>query len=75
MSIRSKSSTNEIPNSFKEQRFDCEKYVQLSDNDRKNLLLLKRFKQFKWFLLRAKLGKGKSIGHEALEGQDLERAQ
>ena len=35
--------------STSKQKFPCEKWVQITDQERKNLIYLNMFKHFKWF--------------------------
>lgn len=39
----------QLRNAMKNFRFDIEKYIQLTDSDKFNLVLLEKFENFKWF--------------------------
>lgn len=56
-----------IPQSKRYKRFDLEAFVELTDQERINLTLLKLFKSIQWFkdTKTARIGHG--IGHESLD--------
>lgn len=48
-------------------RFDCEKYVRLTQQERRNLIYLKIFRNLQWFIEQNKLTTGDSFGALALK--------
>ena len=53
-------------------KFDCEKYLSISAQERQNLSQLKRFMRFQWFIEASKLKKGQVFGDRAFDQEDID---
>lgn len=64
--------TKRIREAQKKYKFDCEKFIKLSDKERQNLAQLRGFNKFDWFIEAVKLSQGSCFGELAFE-DDLPR--
>lgn len=53
------------------QRFDCERHVELTKAEKQNLLALKRFRMFQWFVDNESLKQGSCFGHQSFESNGI----
>lgn len=51
---------------FEAQPFDCEKYIELNEKERRNLLQLRVFDHFKWVVEKRRFNLGHIFGESAL---------
>lgn len=55
-----------------DEKFECERYIQLTNQERYNLQQLKIFRNFEWFVETSQKRTGNSFGELALhENQDI----
>lgn len=53
---------NKKDNTEFNDKFECERYVTLTDQERHNLVLLKIFRNFQWYVEKSKFETGQSFG-------------
>lgn len=59
-------------------KFDCQRFIELTKIEKQNLLTLKRFRVFNWWIERERIKNGKCFGNSAFEntnGRGLKRTE
>lgn len=58
-----------------DSKFDCERFVKLSEVERKNLIQIKTFRQFDWWIQKQIHKNGACFGQDAFESENLETSK